>query len=100
MKAQYSVYIYYKNNPKDSRLPQWKKVAATPNPRRAIKCAKLLQSKRQYELVEIKKKSFSKQHKKDVAATYRSYEKNDLLWHRFVATIKSRLSNNNRNEET
>jgi len=72
--SKYSVYIYYPN-PNENGAPQWRKVGATYCEKSAVKQAKLLHRKQEYQSVEIKKCSYFEKERLELCKTIRVYNK-------------------------
>ena len=85
---QYSVYGYHKNQYQRC-LPRWKKLSATHNMKRALKHARLLNTKKEYERVEVKKCFFCDHEKRVVGKTIRIYEPSDFSWVDLMKTFST-----------
>ena len=72
--SKYAVYIYYPN-PNENSGPQWRKVGATNCEKRAVKQAKLLHRKQEYQSVEVKKCSYFEKEHLELCKTIRVYNK-------------------------
>ncbi|MCK5384684.1 MAG: hypothetical protein KAJ29_03845 [Alphaproteobacteria bacterium] len=78
--SKYAVYIFYPN-PNKNCSPQWRKVGATHSAKRAVKQARLLHKKQQYQRIEVKECSFSKDQNRNLCKTIRVYnKKHSLPW--------------------
>ncbi|MGH1404708.1 MAG: hypothetical protein ACRBDL_10740 [Alphaproteobacteria bacterium] len=88
---EYCVYVYHKQRQNDPRLPQWERVGATRNEKRAIKHAKLLSRKKQYERIEIQKKSYNTEQNKRTGYVFRIYESGFNHWEKLFHAVQDQM---------
>lgn len=82
--SEYAVYIYYPNPNKNSG-PKWRKVSVTQNATQAVKHARILHQKRQYQRIEIKKCTYSENQNKTLCKTIRVYDrKRRSFWEKYT----------------
>ena len=85
--SKYAVYIYYPN-PNSGSGPKWRRVGATRCAKRAVKQAKLLHKKQEYQKVEVKKCSYHENEDRTSCKTIRVYnKKQDAPWEKYMRSL-------------
>ena len=89
--SEYDVYVHYVYNPdKNKKAPtlKWRKVGATNNAKHAVIQARGLHRKQEYQQIEVKKRSYSKEQDCYLSKTIRVYKKKrPSAWENFIRSF-------------